>query len=180
MTRCPHIVWYTVGLGHVRQAGSECRRQKFDKCNNRYEASLCHFHKGRAFHNNVVSRTAIINGHVDLVFQPLHYFDSMGSSLQDSCNSGTPHPPTWLTFLEMPPYCMIKTTSCKQYVATWMALLGTPRTLCSVGNTSQKKLLNWTLDMRWALCCYKTSIASMLAAGITVEMSNSNKRSKGV
>lgn len=104
LTRCPHIVWYTVGLGHVRQAGSECRRQKFDKCNNRYEASLCHFHKGsemsrewphdliiqtscmssvfvgsnlidiygkcgciedagRAFHNNVVSRTAIINGY---------------------------------------------------------------------------------------------------------------------
>ncbi|CAM6010600.1 unnamed protein product [Sphagnum balticum] len=100
-----HCVVYR-GTGTCEmQAGSECRRQKFDKCNRRYEASLCHFHKGRAFHNNVVSWTAIINGHVDLVFQALHYFDSMGSSLQDSCNSGTPHPPTLLTFLEMPPYC---------------------------------------------------------------------------
>jgi hypothetical protein len=43
--------------------------------------------------------------HVDLVFQALHYFDSMGSSLQDSCNSGTPHSPTLLTFLEMLPFC---------------------------------------------------------------------------
>lgn len=66
------------------------------------------------------------------------------------------------------------------WLGGWLALLGTPRTLCRVGNTSQKKLLNWTLDMQWALCCYQTSIAAMLAAGITVEMSNSNKRSKGM
>ncbi|CAM6059350.1 unnamed protein product [Sphagnum tenellum] len=146
-----HCVVYRGSGTCEMQAGSECRRQKFDKCSKRYEASLCHFHKGsemsrewphdliiqtscmssvfvgsnfidiygkcgciedagRAFHNNVVSRTAIINGHVDLVFQPLHYFDSMGSSLQDSCNSGTPHPPTQLTSLEMPRYC----TGCDQ------------------------------------------------------------------
>jgi len=41
-----HCVVYR-GTGTCEmQAGSECRRQKFDKCNRRYEASLCHFHKG--------------------------------------------------------------------------------------------------------------------------------------
>lgn len=99
-----HCVVYC-GTGTCEmQAGSECGRQKFDKCNRRYEASLCHFHRGsemsrewphdliiqtscmssvfvgsnlidiyckcgciedagRAFHNNVVSWTAIINGY---------------------------------------------------------------------------------------------------------------------
>jgi hypothetical protein len=41
-----HCVVYC-GTGTCEmQTGSECRRQKFDKCNRRYEASLCHFHKG--------------------------------------------------------------------------------------------------------------------------------------
>ncbi len=68
----------------------------------------------------------------------------------------------------------------KQCVAMWMALCGTIKTLCNVGNNLQKNLVNWTLDMQWPICYYQTFIVVVLIAGISMEMLNNTKRTKGL
>ncbi len=148
---------------------------------------------GRAFHNNVVSWTAIINGYAFHCGGLLYNFKWICQEdikinnvafvivILQSCGPSVSSPallsfhgvqftgflqqwnttPTYIVDL-LGNATILQRMWSRQHPANnmwlrgWLALLGNPRTLCRVGNTSQKKLLNWTLDMRWALCCYQT------------------------